>query len=171
MIPKHAPFTSVVLDRISSPGNLGTIIRTCDAFGANGAILSGHTVDPYDPLSIRASVGTIFSLPIASVGSNEELSGWLDDLRKRFPGLQVVGTSAKAVVSVYDTDMSAPIVIILGNETYGISDFLDSITDAAVRIPINGQVRSLNVASAAAIFLYEIRRQRKAVETTTDQQF
>jgi TrmH family RNA methyltransferase len=154
-------FTALVLDRASNPGNLGTIIRTCDAFGVRGVILSGRSVDPYDSRTIRASLGTVFSIPIISARSKDEMASWLTDLKYEHPDLVVIGTSSKADPTPDECDMCRPTVIIMGNETYGMSDFFRSVSDIVVGIPLCGGVGSLNVASAASIILYEQDRQRR----------
>ena len=160
-VPKHPPFAAVVLDRPGSPGNLGTIIRTSCAFGLNGVVLFGHAVDLYDPHTIRASVGTIFSIPVGVADSRAEVLSWLANLREQYPNLLVVGTSAKAVDSIEECDFKLPSVIIMGNETRGMSGFLRNTCDLLAKIEIKGSAGSLNVATAAAIALHELSRKRR----------
>lgn len=147
----------VLCDRPSSPGNLGTIIRSADAFGACGVLLSGHSADFYDPQCIRASIGTLFHVPFVSLGSTEEAVRFIRSLPKP---LQLVGTSAHGVASLHEADLSKPTVLIVGNETFGMSRAWKEACDMLLRIPIYGAASSLNVGSAASVCLYEIARQR-----------
>jgi len=159
-LPAASPFAALILDRPSSPGNLGSILRSCDAFGASCVAIRGHAADIYDPQTIRASLGAVFSVPVAPECSNEELAAWLAGLRSRLPGLQTVGTSPTADTALYDFDLTRPTVFVLGNERDGMSEWLRQATDAAVSIPSSGSVDSLNVAAAATVALYELTRQR-----------
>lgn len=147
---------AVVVDRPVSCGNLGTIIRSCDAFGASGVVVTGHAVDLFDPKTIRSSMGSIFSVP-SVYAEARQLFEWLDSVRKNVAGLQLVGTSAKADALVGDVDFSLPSVILIGNETAGLSRALKEKSDVLVKIPITGTATSLNVACAATVFLYEAR--------------
>ena len=159
-IPKKYPFTVILMDRASNPGNLGTIIRTCDSFGVCGVILSGHSVDPYDPVVIRASVGTVFSVPVAVAQNQGDIRSWIAEMRRSLADLIIVGTSARGDIPIDTCDLKRPSLIIVGNESHGISDFFESISDAMVRIPLQGTASSLNVASATSIILYESYRQK-----------
>lgn len=160
-LPRHAALRIVLIDRPASPGNLGTIIRSCDAFGVDGIIISGHAVDLYDAETINATVGSLFALPIVRIGGPTELLPWLDEARLALPGLQIVGTSAKAARDVADHDLTAPTILAIGNETWGLSAAYKELCDALVTIPIVGTASSLNVASATAVVLYELDRQRR----------
>ncbi|HEX7542290.1 MAG TPA: RNA methyltransferase [Anaerolineales bacterium] len=151
----------VVLDRPSSPGNLGTIIRSCDALRADGLIISGHATDLYDPETIRATTGSFFCVPAVRLPSHRDLTPWIYGLKKRLDGLQVVGTSAKAKVPIREHDFTAPTILLVGNETNGLSDAYQALADAIVTIPMYGYASSLNIACAASILLYEAARQRE----------
>lgn len=153
----------VVFDRASSPGNLGTIIRSCDSLGAHGLILTGHSVDMYDPKTIHASVGTLFSLPVIKLESDKEVLEYINDLEKTIGKIQIVGSSAKAQTEIYNHDFKIPTVLLIGNETYGLSSNYKSMSTALVKIPMHGSASSFNVANAASIILYEIHRQRGSV--------
>ncbi len=157
----HDDLLVVVMDRPANHGNLGAIIRACDSFKADGVIISGHGVDPYDPQTIRASVGSFFALPVVKIASHQELHSWFADVRTKYTGLRVVGTSAKAELIVSEGDLTGPMALMLGNESEGLSNNLKGLCDYQLRIPIHGSATSLNVACAASIFLYEIDRQRK----------
>ena len=147
----------VICDRPASPGNLGTIVRSADAFGANGVLLTGHSADFYDPQCIRASIGTIFHVPFLALGSTEEAVAFLRGLPTR---MRIVGTSAHGVASLHEADFTGPTALIVGNETFGMSKAWKEASDLLLRIPIYGAASSLNVGSAASICLYEIARQR-----------
>lgn len=147
----------VICDRPASPGNLGTIVRSADAFGACGVLLTGHSADFYDPQCIRASIGTLFHVPFLALGSTEEAVSFLHSLPVR---LQIIGTSAHGVASLHEADFSGPTALIVGNETFGMSRAWKEASDLLLRIPIYGAASSLNVGSAASICLYEIARQR-----------
>jgi len=161
-IPERDNMLVVVVDRPTNPGNLGTLIRSCDALRVDGMIIrTCHSVDLYDPETIRATVGSFFSLPIIRLPSSQELIPWLEGLKQRFNKLQVVGTSAKAEISIQSFDFTAPTILLIGNESHGLSDRLRSLSDAIVTIPMYGSATSLNVACATSILLYEIDRQRR----------
>jgi TrmH family RNA methyltransferase len=161
-IPVNQNLLLVVLDRPTSPGNLGTILRSCDALGADGLILTGHAVDLYDPETVRATTGSFFSLPAVRLPSHKDLLPWLDGLRQRLRGLQVIGTSARAETPVLEVDFCSPTVLLVGNESRGLSENLRLLCDAMVTIPMVGSATSLNVACAVSILLYEVERQRSA---------
>jgi 23S rRNA (uridine2479-2'-O)-methyltransferase len=161
-IPPRSPFAALLLDRPSSPGNLGSILRSCDAFGASGAAIRGHAADVYDPQAIRSSLGAVFSVPVAAECSNGELASWLESLRSSLPEFQIVSTSPAARVRLYDADLRRPTVVVLGNERSGVSEWLRAEADSTVSIPSVGTVDSLNLAAAATVVLYEIARQRDA---------
>lgn len=158
--PREHP-SVVVFDRPSSPGNLGTIIRSSDAFGVDGLVLTGHGVDVYDPETIRATTGSLFALPVVRVPSPRDLLSWLDELRRAHPDLCVVGSSEKAPLDVAEHDLTRPTVLVVGNEKWGMSAFYRELCDVMVRIPIHGSASSLNVASATSVLLYEMDRQRR----------
>jgi len=158
----------IVLDRPSNHGNLGTIIRSCDALGVHGVVMTGHAVDLYDPRTIRASVGSLFSLPVVRIKSPRHLASWFERLRADCASTQVIGTSAKAERDVIETDLTRPTVLVIGNETVGLSRRLRELCDHMVRIPMSGSATSLNVACATSILLYEANRQRRRKIHKTD---
>ncbi len=159
-IPVHEDSLIVVFDRPSSQGNLGTIVRTCEAFGVDGLVITGHAVDLYDPQTVRASMSSLFSLPIVRLPSHQEVREWSDGIRKQYPGFRVVGSSAHGAQDLHEYEVQGPLALVMGNETHGLSMNYMKICDAVVRIPMHGSATSLNVASASAILLYEINRQR-----------
>lgn len=151
----------VVFDRPASPGNLGTLIRSCDALGADGLIITGHAVDLYDPETVSASVGSLFAIPVVRAPSPHDLEPWFAAMRDAIGPFQIVGTSAKADRSLITQDWTQPTVLVIGNETSGLSAHYRRRCDTLVTIPQVGAATSLNVACAASILLYEIGRQRR----------
>lgn len=143
----------VALDRIRDPGNLGTVLRTVDAVGAKGVILIGDTTDPFSVETVRATMGSVFAVPVARATPDAFLS-W----RKGFPGL-VAGTHLKGAVDYRSVDFSnRPVLLLMGNEQQGLPDDLAASCDRLLRIPQAGRADSLNLAVATGIMLFEIRR-------------
>jgi 23S rRNA (uridine2479-2'-O)-methyltransferase len=161
IIPVQGNFLALVFDRPSSPGNLGTLIRSGDALRANGLIITGHSVDLYDPETIRATTGSFFSFPSIRLPSHRELTAWIESLKKKMPDLQIVATDETGNEIAYDFDFKKPTILLVGNEKAGLSAAYKEMADAVVKIPIQGFASSLNVACATSIVLYEIKRQRK----------
>ncbi|GAA4639412.1 TrmH family RNA methyltransferase [Actinoallomurus vinaceus] len=145
----------VVFDRAAEPGNIGTVVRSADAFGASGVIVTGHAADPYDPKSVRASTGSLFALPVVRAPAPRPVVDWA-----RESGLRIVGTDETGTVDVGDHDLRGPALLVIGSETRGMSGAWAAACDDVVRIPIVGAASSLNAASAATVFLYEAARQR-----------
>jgi TrmH family RNA methyltransferase len=150
-----------VFDRPTSPGNLGSIVRSCDALGAAGLIITGHGADLYDPQTVRASVGSLFALPTIRLPSHQEVARWIAEQAVRGRRLQVVGGSDAAALAADQVDLTLPTVLVVGNETRGLSSGYRELCDVLVRIPMYGTADSLNVACAASILLYEAGRQRR----------
>jgi len=159
MITGECPLV-VVVDRLLSPGNLGTIIRSCDALGVDGILMTGHSVDLYAPETIRARAGSFFSIPVIRKPSHNELLPWLEDLRKRFNKMQIVGTSASAEIPIQQHDFRKPTVLLIGSENHGLSVNYRVMSDFMVTISMFGSSSSINVACASSILLYEVARQR-----------
>ena len=156
-LPRPADGVVVLVDRPSSPGNLGTIIRTADALGAAGLALVGHGAHVYDPRTVRASVGSVFLLPIASVASHEALVTWLDGWRAEAPALTVLATDEDGeLVLDGSTHLSRPALLLLGSERTGLSRALRDLADATVAIPMTGSASSINVAVAHGIVLHAL---------------
>jgi len=150
----------VVFDRPASPGNLGTLIRSADAFGVNGLIITGHGVDIYDPETISAATGSLFSLPVIRKPSHKELTPWLREIKGKFSDLQIVGTDENGSTALNDYNFNKSTILLVGNETWGLSAAYKQLCDAMVKIPMHGSASSLNVSCASSIVLYEICRQR-----------
>jgi TrmH family RNA methyltransferase len=143
----------VALDRVRDPGNLGTVIRTIDAVGAKGLILVGDTTDPFSLETVRATMGSVFAVPVARASAPEFLA-W----RKNFPGL-VAGTHLKGAVDYRSVDYaSRPVLLVMGNEQQGLPDELAAACEKLLRIPQAGRADSLNLAVATGVMLYEVRR-------------
>ncbi len=151
----------VIFDRPASPGNLGTLIRSCDALHVDGLIITGHAVDLYDPETISASTGSFFALPTVRLPSQKELQPWLTALHQQFPRVQLVGSDEDAEVAIDQHDFTDPTLLIVGNETWGMSASYKALCDTMVKIPMYGSASSFNVACATSIILYEIDRQRR----------
>ena len=150
----------VICDRPASPGNLGSIIRSCDALGAHGVIITGHSVDLYDPETISASVGSLFTLPVVRLPSPRALAPWMERVRERLGALTMVGCDEAGETRLWEQDFRGPTLLVMGNEKLGMSAAYREHCDVITRIPMAGSASSLNVASATSIFLYEIARQR-----------
>jgi TrmH family RNA methyltransferase len=143
-------------DTVQSPGNLGSIIRTSDAVGGAGIILLGDSTDPYDPATVRASMGAMFTQRFVRTTSTD-LARWKEP-RKWL----LVGTSPGATTDYRATDYtSAPVILLMGGERKGLSPELQSICDVMVRIPMVGESDSLNIAVATGVMLYEVFNQRR----------
>ncbi|GAA2581379.1 TrmH family RNA methyltransferase [Dactylosporangium fulvum] len=155
-------FLGVLFDRPTSPGNIGSIIRSADAFGADGVIVTGHAADVYDSKSVRASTGSLFALPTVRVPSAQEVMVWLDAHRATGTPVQVVGTDEHGDADIFDFDLTGPTLLLIGNETKGLSSSWRALADHMVRIPMAGSASSLNAANAATAVLYEAARQRIA---------
>jgi tRNA G18 (ribose-2'-O)-methylase SpoU len=147
----------VVFDRPTSPGNIGTLIRSADAFGVTSVLVTGHAADPYDPKSVRASAGSLFAVPVVRVPSHREVLDWVATQPDR-PMLLAMDEHGE--IEVAEADLTGPTLILVGNETTGLSAAWLDACDIAVRIPMTGTTSSLNAASAATIVLYEAARQR-----------
>ncbi len=143
----------VALHAISNPGNLGTIIRTADAAGAGGIVLLGETTDPFAPAAVKASMGALFTVPIAHVADPSDFFAWATE-----HAVTVVTTSARATTAHWDARYPRTLALLLGSEGEGLPPELLARGDLQVRIPMVGTARSLNLAVATGILLYEIRR-------------
>lgn len=147
----------LVAEEVEKPGNLGAMLRTARAAGADALIVVGGAPDPHNPNVVRASTGSLFSTPLA-VTEWEELDPWLD--RRE---IQVVAASPDASETIWETDLSGSVALLVGAEDSGLSAQALDVSDRAVRIPQeDGSVDSLNVSVASAILLFEARRQRFA---------
>jgi TrmH family RNA methyltransferase len=156
----HPEMLVVVVDRPIRPGNLGTLIRSCDSFGVDGVVTTGHAVDPYDPQTIRASVGSFFAVPTIALPSHGQVLAWVKHVRQAIPSVSLIGTSAGGAVPLRTFSFSGAIVLLIGNETAGLSYAYREASEHLVTIPMRGTATSLNMAAAASVVLYEIDSQR-----------
>jgi TrmH family RNA methyltransferase len=142
---------------VRDPGNAGTLLRTADAMGADGVVLAGHSVDAYNPKTVRASVGSLFHLPVAV-----EPEPSLAVRAARAAGLIVVAADGDGELTLDQaaTILAGPTAWLFGNEAWGLPPELAALAEHRVRIPIRGRAESLNLAAAAAICLYESARLR-----------
>jgi TrmH family RNA methyltransferase len=163
VLPAVPDLLVVVFDRPSSPGNVGTLIRSADAFGASAVVVTGHGADPWDPQSVRASTGSIFALPVLRADSHREVLDQVESLRGGGVPVAVAGTDEHGVADIAEHDLSGPYVLVVGNETKGLSAGWRDACDVMLRIPITGAASSLNAAAAATVVLYEARRQRSSL--------
>lgn len=147
--------TWVALDAVADPGNLGTILRTHDAVGGQGVILLDQSTDPYDPSSVRGSMGAVFTQRLVRA-SFEEFAEW-----KRSYGYPVIGTSDKARVDYHAFRYPQALVLLMGSERQGLQEHHLALCDEVVSIPMLGKSDSLNLAVATAVVLYEILNQRR----------
>jgi RNA methyltransferase, TrmH family len=150
----------VVLHELQNPGNIGSIIRTADAAGAAGVILLGNTADPLSGAAIKASMGSLFALPVVAVAEPAQLLDWAHD-----NGVRLVAMSGAGAAELWSVELPRPTLVLLGNEGAGLPESLLAAADQAVRIPMTGTAESLNVAAAAAVVLYELARRAEPVGT------
>ncbi len=155
-IPETSFELVLLLDRIRDPGNMGTIIRTAAAAGVEALYYTTGSADPYSPKVLRATAGTIFSLPI---GMSRDPINLLSKLTEN--NIQVIAACSDADQNYWSVDYSKPVALIVGNEASGISDRLLAETDIQVSIPLARNTESLNASVASAVILFEIIRQRR----------
>ncbi len=151
----HGSKLIVIGHRLQDPGNLGTIIRTAEAVGAAGVAITPNTVDPYNTKTVRASMGSILRVPVVRIA---DVSAFIKKCRQE--GFQTAAMTLEGSKTHFDLDLTEPIAVIVGQEGAGLpEDILDDV-DHRVRIPMAETIDSLNVATSAAVFLYEVMRQR-----------
>ena len=152
----------VLFDRPSNRGNLGTMIRSCDALGADALILTGHAVDLYDPDVVVSAMGSFFNLPVVRIADNRELYAYLDKLREEYPGFMTFGTTAHKESPIWGENLTMPLLLMIGNETMGLNKAFKEYCDKLCTIPMaeTSYASSFNVSCAASIMMYEIVRQR-----------
>lgn len=144
----------VVLAGLQDPGNLGTILRSAEAFGADGVICLPGTVNAWNPKAVRASAGSVFRTPVLNVSEDEAL----EQLREA--GVRILSTTAQGAQPADLVDLAGPVALLIGNEGNGVPADLAVKADGAITIPCPGPVESLNAAVATSVLLYEASRQR-----------
>lgn len=145
----------LVCEEINDPGNLGTLIRTADAGGCDGVIVTQGSVDVYNSKTIRATAGSIFHIPIIKDISIEST---LDILSRN--NIKTIGTHLKGSVTPYETNMKISLGLLVGNEANGLSEICSNKCDTLVKLPMIGNAESLNASMACGILIYEVVRQR-----------
>ncbi len=143
----------VYLDCVSDPGNMGTILRTCDAMGVDCVIASKGCVDIYNPKVVRATMASMFSVPVLCDADDTVIT----ELKQK--GFSVVGTVLDGSISLFESDLTSKTIIVMGNEANGISDKVKQMCDVKIKVPMSGGAESLNVAVCCAMVLYEKTRQ------------
>ncbi|MER7798148.1 RNA methyltransferase [Microbacterium sp. NPDC096154] len=147
------PRLIAICEEVRDPGNLGTIIRAADAAGADAVVLTGRTVDPYNPKVVRSTTGSLFHLPVAVGGELEDVIG-----RAHAAGMTVLAADVKGddlLEARADGVLARPTGWLFGNEAHGLDDRALGLADRALRLPIFGRAESLNLATAASVCLYE----------------
>lgn len=154
-LPAVASPLVVVFDRPSSPGNVGSLVRSADALGAHAVVVAGHAADPWDPQSVRASTGSVFTIPVMRLPGPAPLLSWAASA-----AATIVGTDETGTVELAGAPLAGAAVVVIGNETTGMSRAWRDACDVVARIPMTGGASSLNAAAAGAVVLYEALRQR-----------
>jgi len=146
----------LVADEVRDPGNLGTLIRSADAFGLAGLLLSGDVVDPFNPKCVRATMGSVFRVSLKSFG---RVTDSIEFLKSH--GVSLVAADIDAKTLCYDYDFTKRCGILVGSEAHGLDDEVLQLCDATIKIPMVGDTESLNVGVAGSILMYEAYRQRR----------
>lgn len=146
----------VVCFQVGDPGNLGTVVRTADAAGADAVVCTAGSVDPRNPKAVRASAGSLFHLPIVADADPTEVFAAC-----RAQGLRIVAADAGGPVTYTEVDFSRPTAVVLGSEAHGLPQEILDGADVVVAVPIHGRAESLNLAVTAALLVYEAARQRR----------
>lgn len=145
----------IILDELQDPGNVGTIIRSADAFGASGIIMTENCVDVYNPKVVRATMGSLFHIPITYIKDKKEIINYLKDRQ-----IRIYTTSLQGETYIYDADFKENFAFIIGNESKGVTEEMIKFADLLIKIPMEGNAESLNAAIASSIIMYEVARQR-----------
>lgn len=151
-----------LFDRPSNKGNLGTMLRSCDALGVEGLLLTGHGVDLYDPDVISSSMGSFFKVPSLWLDSNQSVESFIQEMKTRYPAFRIFGTTAHSKNRIFEENLSGPLLFMIGNETEGLSHHLSTICDSLLSIPMDrfSSASSFNVSCAGTVMFYEAMRQR-----------
>lgn len=152
--------TLVLLDRPSKKGNFGSIIRSCDALNVDQIYFTGHAVDIYDHSVITSSMGSFFKVPFKFLESNLEYENLIKNLKDKYKDFQVVATALQADKNIQNCDFTKPTLLLIGNETWGLSKNYIETADILAKINMREGIDSLNVACATTACLYEVSRQR-----------
>ncbi len=156
----------VLFDRPSNRGNLGTMIRSCDALGADMLLLTGHSVDLYDPDVVVSAMGSFFHTPTVRIEDNKILFDYITEQKRTYPDFLIVGTTAHKEISIDAVDLTKPLILMVGNETMGLNRAFKEYCDVLCTIPMSetSYASSFNVSCAASIMMYEAVRQRRSFQ-------
>ncbi len=151
-----------LFDRPSNKGNLGTVIRSCDALGVECLILTGHSVDLYDPEVIVSSMGSFFNMQVIRFHENQMVFDFIEKMKERYPGFHTIGTTARKEYPLYQLNLAGPVLFMIGNETDGLCNAFKDCCDYLATIPMadTSYATSFNVGCAATVMFYEASRQR-----------
>ena len=151
-----------LFDRPSNKGNLGTIIRSCDALGIECLIITGHAVDLYDTEVVVSSMGSFFNMQVVRVPETQKVLDFIARMKKLYPTFKTIGTTAHKEHPIYDLNLSGPILFLIGNETDGLCNTFKECCDILATIPMveSSYATSFNVGCAATVMFYEATRQR-----------
>lgn len=152
----------VVFDRPSGPGNIGSLSRSADALGADAMLITGRSADAWDPAAIRASTGSLFSLPVLRLPSHREVLDWVEGRRALGEKWTIIGLDEAGGRELAGEDLRGRLLVVVGNETVGMSAGWRDSCDVIAEIPMGGSASSLNASVAGSIALYEIQRQRRS---------
>jgi len=158
-IATENPFI-LVFDRPSDYGNFGSLIRSANAFNVDGIFIIGHGIDIYEPKVIRASLGSVFFTRIISIESMEIFTEYIKTQKAKI-NMAIIGTDSTGDVSLETCELKKPIMMIMGNEAKGMSVKLKELCDRIIRIPMEGNINSLNVSCAASIIMWEIYKNKE----------
>ncbi len=156
---KKDKLSLIFLDGVQDPGNMGTIIRSCDAFNLDGIILGKGSVDPYNPKVVRATMGSIFRVPLYLSEDPLSTLSTLSDY-----GLNILSTSLDGSEPIYNIDYNESFVLVIGNESRGVEESILKQSDKLIKIPMPGSAESLNVGVAASIIMYEAMKSKLFLE-------
>lgn len=148
----------VILDKLQDPGNMGTIIRSADALGASGIIVSKGSVDIYNQKVLRSTMGSLFHMPIVQLEDTKEVI-----LGLKNNNVKILATTLNHAKYCYDINLKEDIAIVIGNEGNGLDEEICDLSDENIIIPMDGKSESLNVAMASSIIMYEVLRQRRNI--------
>lgn len=158
IIPAERVPLVLMLENIQDPGNLGTMIRTAEGAGVTGIIMSGDTVDIYNPKAIRSTMGSLFRMPFIY---SDDICETADVLKER--GVRLYAAHLNGDNNYFEEDMTVPSAIMIGNEGNGLSEKLADKADKLIKIPMSGSLESLNAAVSSAVIMYEVYRQRHRI--------
>jgi RNA methyltransferase, TrmH family len=152
---RTAPFLAVI-EGVEKPGNLGAILRTADAAGVDGVIVCSGATDVHNPNVVRASLGALFTVPIAEAPTATVIQ-WLQQQR-----IEIIAAAPTGLCTYTKPDYTAPVAVVMGSEAHGLAPAWVAAAHELVRIPMQGKVDSLNLSAATAVLLYEVVRQRSS---------